>query len=311
MLDQTRIRLDAINYVLALRERWAAVPASELASFPSRQRRIFLKGAQGIFKPRELSEPLSLLSTIDSPYTDALFEGRRILYDFLPPVREHDNEGLRRCGESGLPLIYLLQVKGNPRAEYEIFAPVFVAGWDESSRQFLIDLSGQPGEMQFSGSTRRSQMQLDLPKLRTPQSAAEVREIASGYLMTAVQRRLDDARFRQIVLRAYRDRCAVCLLRTRALLEAARLALADAPHMRPSARDGICMCAIHHRAFATGILTIDESGIIHIDLPGRAGAGGQRLLQDYAGRALTLPADESDWPRLLEHFAEDADGVES
>ena len=88
MLDETRIRLEAIHYVRDLRERWVAVPASELQHFTIGGRRVFLKGQQGIFKPAELSDPLSITSTIDSPYTccwawalvwayRAVFEGSR------------------------------------------------------------------------------------------------------------------------------------------------------------------------------------------------------------------------------------------
>ena len=144
LLDETRIRLDAIHHVRALRERWVAVPASELQQFESDGRPIFLKGQQGIFKPAELSEPLSITSTIDSPYNDDPQESR-ILYDFLPESRDHENEGLKRCAEAELPLIYLLQVKRRPR-EYVVFAPVFVVGWDDGAKRFLVDLSEQqPG----------------------------------------------------------------------------------------------------------------------------------------------------------------------
>src|SRR5207249_5490554 len=82
VLDETRIRLDAIHYVRDLRERWVAVPASEVQQFTSGGERVFLKGQQGIFKPAELADPLSITSTIDSPYTDDPIEGSRVLYDF-------------------------------------------------------------------------------------------------------------------------------------------------------------------------------------------------------------------------------------
>src|SRR5438552_11845202 len=84
LLDETRIRLEAIHYVRDLRERWVAVPASELKQFPTGGESVFLRGQQGIFKPAELTDPLSITSTIDSPYTDDPIEGSRVLYDFLP-----------------------------------------------------------------------------------------------------------------------------------------------------------------------------------------------------------------------------------
>ena len=127
MLSETRLRLDAIHFVRALRERWVAVPAAELRRF-----RIHLKGQQGIFKPAELSDPLSITTTIASSYTHDTIEGSCVYYDF---VRDHENDGLKRCAEAELPLIYFLQVKARP-AEHVVFAPVYVIGWDDERRRF-------------------------------------------------------------------------------------------------------------------------------------------------------------------------------
>ncbi len=67
MLDETRIRLEAIHHVRSLREHWVAVPASELRDFTSDGRRVFLKGQQGIFKPAGFEEPLSITTTVGGP----------------------------------------------------------------------------------------------------------------------------------------------------------------------------------------------------------------------------------------------------
>jgi len=296
LLNQTRIRLDALNYVLALRERWIAIPSSELAGFVSGGRRIHLKGAQGIFKPRELSEPLTILSTLNSAYTDALVEGRCVAYDFVQD--EYDNDGLKRCGDAGLPLIFLLQVKGKPGPEYEVFAPVYIVGWSDEMRRFLIDLSGhQLDQGPVRGDSR---LQLILPSVRTHSSAEEVREIADGYLVSTVQRRVQRARFRNLVLAAYRERCAVCLLGVRPLLEATRLRQHAGQRDTNDVSEGISLCAIHHRAFSAGVMTFDRSYIVRTHLPAKArrGEGEEQLLLAFDGKALTLPADEKQWPRL-------------
>ena len=257
LLAETRIRLEAIHFVRDLRERWAAVPSSELRQF----KRVFLKGQQGIFKPAELSDPLSITSTIDSPYNDDPIEGSRVMYDFAPGA-----EGLKRCAEDELPLIYFLQVKRKPNPEYVIFAPVYVVGWDDAARRFLIDLSEQkPGEIAPPPTTR----QLTLPAIRTPESPVEIRAMTKSYIVTTVQRRLQHARFRNAVLRAYRDRCAVCGLGIRALLDAAKM---------PDDR-GIALCGTHHRAFNAGILRIDDEGRVHVKLPKNFEAGeGERAM---------------------------------
>lgn len=299
MLDETRIRLDAIQYVRAMRERWIAVPAAALKQFESGERPVFLRGQQGIFKPAELSEPLSITSTIDSPYNDHP-QGSRILYDFLPDSREHDNQGLKRCADAELPLIYLLQVRRPPHPEYVVFAPVFVVGWDDTARRFLVDLSEQkPGSAVSLAPLTR---QLNLPTLPAPSSASEIRELTTSYETTAVQRRLYQARFRNEVLNAYRDRCAVCELRIRPLLDAAHVVPDRNPKTLILVHEGLALCATHHRAFEAGILRYDADYRIHIELPEKnsPGEGERTMLLAYEGKRLTLPSDERLWPLAQE-----------
>lgn len=297
MLDETRIRLDAIHHVRALRERWVAVPASELRTFTSAARRVHLKGQQGIFKPAELTEPLSITSTLDSDYTRDPIEGSRVMYDFVS--RPQDNEALKRCAEAEVPLIYLLQVKRRPSPEYVIFAPVYVVGWNDESRRFLVDLSEQkPGDVVSPAVTMR---QLDLPVMRKPDSPMEIRELAKSYEVTTVQRRLYQAHFRNAILNAYRDRCAVCLLHIRPLLDAAHVNGDGDPKPDIEVSEGLALCATHHRAFNAGILRYDNDYIVHVDLPvGGRGEGERSMLLAFEGRKLALPADERLWPGLSE-----------
>ena len=282
MLDQTRIRLEAIQHVRTLRERWPAVPAAELRGFDFDGQRILLRGQQGIFKPAALSDPLSITTTLSSDYTHDTIEGSCVLYDFVPPTREHENEALKRCAETVLPLIYFLQLKKRPSLEYAVFAPVYVVGWDGERRRFLVDLSEQrPGEV---ASPARTTRQLELPEIRTPDSPGEIRELTRRYVVSTVQRRLYEARFRNNVLDAYRDHCAVCELHVRALL--------DAAHVQPGydVADGVALCATHHRAFDTGVLTFDRDYNVHVRVD-------EPTLRAYEGKHLALPSDEAQWPR--------------
>ena len=103
-------------------------------------------------------------------------------------------------------------------------------------------------------------------------------------MISTVQQRLYEARFRNAVLDAYRDHCAVCELHVRALL--------DAAHVRPGhdVGDGVALCATHHRAFDTGVLTFDGDYNVRIHV-------ADPTLAAYEGKHLTLPADERQWPR--------------
>ena len=277
MRDETDLRLDAIHFVRALRERWVAVPAGELRRF-----RIHLKGQSGIFKPAELTDPLSLTTTITSRHTQDVIEGSCVLYDYVS--RDYENDALKRCGDAELPLIYFLQTTRRPSPEYVIFAPVYVAGWDDETRRFLVDLSEQrPSDLVARLRTTR---QLGLFR-------ASSRELTTSYVVSTVQQRLDEARFRNAVLDAYRDRCAVCDLHVRAVLDAAHVS----PEGNLDIRNGIALCGTHHRAFGAGILTFDEEYVIHIHLDRRSVGDGERnMLLAYDGRRLNLPSDESLWP---------------
>ena len=191
------------------------------------------------------------------------------------PSREHENDALKRCAEAALPLIYFLQVKARP-AEHVVFAPVYVLGWDDERRRFLVDLSEQrPDEFVAP----RAMKQLHLPQIRTPESPSEIRELTRSYTITSVQRRLQQARFREAVLRAWRERCAVCELRIRPLLDAAVL----------DGERGIALCATHHRAFELGVITIDEVFVVHVDVK-NAGEGEQAMLLAFDGKQLDTRA---------------------
>jgi len=286
VLDETRIRLDAINFVRALRERWVAIPASELRQFTSGGHRVHLKGQSGIFKPAGLTEPLSITTTIDSTPAQDTIEGSRVLYDFVS--RDHDNEALKRSAEAELPLIYFLQVKKRPLTEYVIFAPVYVVGWNERSRCFAVDLSEQkPGEIITPAPAVR---QLSLHVMRTPQSPGEIRELTRSYAISSVQRRLYEARFRNAVLDAYHDRCAVCGLHVRALLDAAHVTPDRDPKPVVDVSEGIALCATHHRAFDANILRYDDDYRIHITVADEA-------LAAFDGQPLSLPSKEQFRPR--------------
>ncbi|HSP35538.1 MAG TPA: HNH endonuclease [Thermoanaerobaculia bacterium] len=278
VLDETRLRLDAIQFVRALRERWVAVPASELRRF-----RIHLKGQSGIFKPADLSVPLSITTTIDSDKAQDTIEGSRVLYDYVS--RDFDNDSLKRCAEDELPLIYFLQVKRRPATEYLIFAPVYVVGWSDESRCFLIDLSElKPGEVVSPAPVRR---QLQLPVLR-----GEIRELTKSFAITTVQRRLYEARFRNAVLEAYRERCAVCGLHVRTLLDAAHVDGDGQPKTDIDVREGIALCATHRRAFDAGMLRYDDDYVVRVE-------SADPMLLEFEGRALILPSEETLRPNPL------------
>jgi putative restriction endonuclease len=263
------------------------LPASELRKFTVDGVRVPLSAQQGIFKPALLNEPLSIRSALDSPYNDPL-DGARVRYAFAPESREYENDGLKRCRDEQLPLIYLVQTKPKPNTEYIVFAPVFVSGWDDGAREFFIDLSEQ---RELASSERRN------VNIVRDGVALEKR-----YATTLVERRLHQARFRNQILQAYRERCAVCVLRVRPLLDGAHLVPDRDPRQTIMVNEGMALCALHHRALDARILRFDETYRIRVELPSGVtnGEGEKAMLLAYDGRPLSIPAKPEHRPIVVD-----------
>ena len=89
--------------------------------------------------------------------------------------------------------------------------------------------------------------------------------------------RLHEQRFKLDVMRAYRERCAICSLRERALLQAAHIVPDLEPEGIAAVVNGLALCAIHHLAFDRNLLGIDPRGVVHT---------ADRLLREVDGPML-------------------------
>jgi putative restriction endonuclease len=278
------IRLLALKRVNELQNLWAdSIPESELAKgFLVGGELILLKGPQGIFKPRQLSDgPLTIMSTLGSSYEDELVDGANSLsYDYAPASREHENAGLKALMGAKKPVILLKQVKPKPRPEYMVVAPMFVDGFDDRSRRFSLTTTTD-----------------DVVESDT-EGAAVVREIRRAYGETTVKTRLHQAHFRRDVLEVHQGRCCVCELRTRPLLQGAHIVPDSVAGGVATVQNGLSLCSLHHAAYDRAILKVDADYII------RVGAGwiavGDRFakasLGAFDGRSLLLPKNPEHRP---------------
>ena len=66
--------------------------------------------------------------------------------------------------------------------------------------------------------------------------------------------RLHQQRFKIDVMRAYRERCAICSLRERVLLQAAHIVPDPEPQGIAAVVNGLALCAIHHLAYDRNLL---------------------------------------------------------
>ena len=283
-MSDDAIRLLALNRVRELRDLWGdAIPESELAKgFRHDGDVVLLKGPQGIFKPRQLTDgPITLMSTLGSRYEDELLnEANTLRYDYAPLSREHENLGLKNLMASSKPVILLKQVKAKPRPEYMVVAPLYVEGFDDRARQFIL-------------STRA-----DVTAPTGTQAGIVLREIQRAYGETTVQTRLHQAYFRRDVLLVYRNRCCVCELRVRPLLQGAHIVPDSEAAGVAAVRNGLSLCSLHHAAYDRNIMRIRPDYTVAIEGEWLEPDDGfaRVSLSEFRGRRILVPADLSHHP---------------
>lgn len=245
---------------------------------------------KGIFKPAVLGRDgaaLSVQTSADSPYADEHDpDAGYFVYKYRGTDAMHpDNVALRRAWSDQRPLLYLVAV--DPGV-YDAVFPVYVAGDDPSRLQFHLsaDLHGAVGAATD-------------PLLITAR-----RE----YATRAVMQRLHQQEFRRVVLRAYRDQCAICRLKHLELLDAAHILADRHPKGEPVVTNGLGLCKIHHSAYDANILGIDPDARVHIRADILAEIDGPMLkhgLQELNASTLILPRNLVERPNrdfLAERF---------
>jgi len=202
-----------------------------------------LLGPQGIFKPLILPEvPLSITTVPivegrERPYNDSIDEGGLLKYRYRgTDPRHRDNVGLRLAMSRRTPLVYF---HGIVPGLYEAAWPIYIVGDDEPALTFTVAVDDRVTVETTSG-------------MHDPTLVYARR----SYVTAVVQRRLHQQSFRQRVLRAYRQCCAVCRLRHDALLEAAHILPDGHPQGEPIVPNGLALCKLHHAAFDAHILGV-------------------------------------------------------
>ena len=133
-----------------------------------------------------------------------------------------------------------------------------------------------------------------------PAEMSVASEVEQGVEYVISRRRRRDPAFRGLVLAAYSERCAVCAFGGR--LDDKPLAL-EAAHIKwheadgPSVvRNGLALCALHHKLFDAGTFTLVPELKIRVARK-VSGAGVEDALRRYDGETLVAPPEES--PSLL------------
>jgi putative restriction endonuclease len=107
--------------------------------------------------------------------------------------------------------------------------------------------------------------------------------------------------FRRRVLTAYDHRCAACGVQL-ALIEAAHIEPVSNPGSTDETKNGIALCVLHHAAFDTRLISIDEAYRIQISrarvrqLRSQSRVAGLRAFKENLREVISLPADRRDYP---------------
>jgi putative restriction endonuclease len=112
------------------------------------------------------------------------------------------------------------------------------------------------------------------------------------YVTAVVRQRLHQHGFRERVLRAYQQCCAICRLRHDELLEAAHILPDIHPFGEPVVPNGLALCKLHHVAFDANIIgvTPDPEVTVRLDvLQEIDGPMLQHGLQGFQGRRIHVP----------------------
>lgn len=230
-------------------------------------------GAQGVWVDKSRTGSLTedgagttvgLLHT-GSSYADDLSDDG-VLYHYPSTNRPRGRdvgeiEATKAAGRLGLPVFVITYPSpGSARRNVHLG---WVESWDDSLETYLITF----GESQPSPLVAETEEQ--------PFRLVEERRTTRRQ----VDARIGQQRFKFLVLQRYGERCAVCGISAPQLL--------DAAHLRPKSergsddpRNGLVLCASHHRALDTRLFAIEPGSLRLRYTP--SGPGAASLRMDYS-----------------------------
>lgn len=167
-------------------------------------------------------------------------------------------------------------------------------------REVFNEFQTDPESIAFDSEVAASQL-VDRELKMVP--TIEWQNIDGKDRMAVVKTRVNQYLFRAMILSGYRESCAVCELRCPELLVAAHIvgwAIDAGCRMNP--RNGLCLCAIHDRAFDKDLLDVEDDYTIKVTkkfrVP-RSDKAASVMLYSFDGKKLMLPERWLPDPDLL------------
>ena len=289
MIDE-EVRQAAFAHVRRLSALRNHLTAEDLqAGFHYQGERIALiNPRRGIFKPRQMQHLLSIRTVFPRAENRIWYDDQRRIHEQLFAASEvvdyafmgqdpeaRDNRLLFEAMQNGTPLIYFL---GIAPGRYYPAIPVFIADWNKSRLRagiaFCVD---------------------EQPVLSAPPASVGERK----YALRLAKQRLHQASFREAVVTAYGQRCAISGLPEPSLIDAAHIvADADTEFGQPVVTNGLPLTKLHHAAFDRHLIGIDPDYCIHVSeqLMGQKDGPVLESLQGLRGSKVRLPSRQRDWP---------------
>jgi putative restriction endonuclease len=219
--------------------------------FDFQGQRVPLIGPQGIFKPAAIDfVPLSITTSPPvpdrpRPYDDAITPDGLLRYSYRGIDPQHrENRGLREAMASRTPLVYF---HGVVPGLYLGSWPVYIVSDDPRALAFTVAIDDRELASKVSSAVDDAEA-----------------DIRRRYITRLTTHRVHQEAFRQRVLSAYRQHCAICRLRHEELLDAAHILPDGHPAGEPIVPNGLALCKLHHAAFDANILGIDPRLHVHI-----------------------------------------------
>lgn len=261
----------------------------------------FATKAQGIFKPAQMRYgTLSIKTVVPRHGRKAVYNDRQAGDDYYHyalqagGVHLNSNRYLWQSLELNQPFIYFY---GIYPGYYTALWPCYVEtihdrGPNDSFADVYVGL-----ESKETGLPHLVDGKYPLPNT-----------IERRYALRESKHRLHQSSFRQAVLFAYDNKCAMTGLPTPRLLDAAHIIADSDDHGEASVRNGISLSKLHHSAYDKNLIGIDADYQIHVSdqlVNAKDGPLLELGLKALEGKRIALPKHKECWPdrdRLAERF---------
>lgn len=293
MQKELEIRLAAFQWLREREGSGGVIPGRELIEgFLFEGERITLKGPTGIWLPRGFRYPISITTVLDGPYRlDSIADDGILDYSYRGTDPNHrENRALREALRARTPLIYFKETRLH---HFQAIWPVIIL--EDHPETLSVRASMDPAYQNLNPDSDTSVI---------PYSPLDLRR----YAWTQTRQRLHQNAFRDLVISAYDERCAICRLNHPELLDAAHIIPDSDDRGTPVVQNGLSLCKIHHAAYDRNILGVDPDYRVRIRediLREHDGPMLRHGLQELDGSRLTLPTHKQDQPdraRLEERF---------